>query len=222
MSLNNGKDRFSFGRFSHELSHGLATRKRWKGRETPFYRDQSVLHHTIEQLLLLVAVINLEIEEGNQSINPYLLMCMGLTHDLAELHLDDLIYPMKRRRNVKQLYEKLEQEIFLSMCDELPPPLSAGFINAFQEVICGESPNKRLFEATEHLGYMLDALECVEAGGNDDYLEVFIVHGPIVEAFCTEFQGLKQLYEMHKSRFESVLKRMHPDFRARQQLSLTF
>ncbi|MFY9484624.1 MAG: hypothetical protein WAP74_03315 [Patescibacteria group bacterium] len=69
---------------------------------------------------------------------------------------------------------------------------------------------------------MLDALECVEAGGNDDYLEVFIVHGPIVEAFCTEFQGLKQLYEMHKSRFESVLKRMHPDFRARQQLSLTF
>jgi len=200
------------GQFLHEMADGIGARTRWKGRREPFYRTQTVLHHTFEGMLLTKIVIDLEMAHGNTSFDPYILMSMALVHDLSEAHLDDLILAVKSKRGIRAMYKALEQEIFLAMTDDLPSDISQGLNQAFiLSSQSAESAEAKLFAAIEELGYVLDAL-CALDNDKKSYIDVLTHHYRNIERLSLNYPSIKRLFELAKPAIDRYIKQLEPTF----------
>lgn len=139
MNNRNGRppNKITIGKFMHDMTDGLHSRERWKGKTEAFHRRQSVLHHTLEALILAKVIIDLELKHGNPcGINPYRILGMVIVHDMAERHLDDVIQPIKcARPRIRELYEELEFELFMAMAGELPDALTEGLVQSFKDAV---------------------------------------------------------------------------------------
>ena len=180
-------------RWMRDLFSKLQEEKRWGS--LPASYNESVLEHSMKMAFLMQVLIAIEEWYGNvHNLNGYALLQCAINHDFAESVMGDIAYPDKNGDDDEEeitVFERLMKEaVHSDIVNYFPVPFNLN--PSISE------KHRKFWEAAEHIGYCLFALEEGEA-----FRPVTKKSLDILETML-EFDSVLEFYERIKEKYDET------------------
>ncbi len=185
----------------------MSKTKRW-GRFKPHTQKQTVLRHTLEQILITIVCLAIEWTNGNK-FSPLYFLSAATTHDFGERGKYDDDYPTKNGKNKAKIISR-ERNRAYKFFERLPLPepeknYIVGFLKNAYELQYRPEEEGEFFNALERLGYFNFALKQYRAGRKKFKVVIKSHHKELLRA-CKKYQSIKILYTPYLAEINKILK----------------
>ncbi|MDO8463373.1 MAG: HD domain-containing protein [bacterium] len=187
--------------------------RRWKG----YYTDgiETVCEHTIQQLMIVRDLFDLEMEYGSpRGLDEVLLLRCALIHDNGEgVQGWDAPEPLKRHSVIGPALQQMEDD---AMREGIIKPMPIRLAERLERdyALSGDlvSRNGRFFRASEVVGYTIRAVQQYRIGKNDPSsiarrlgYEVFVTQYENLWGWADEFASVRIMFDQFREEVEDAL-----------------
>jgi len=185
----------------------MSKTKRW-GHFKPQTQKQTVLRHTLEQILTTILALAIEWANDNK-FSPLYFLTAATTHDFGERGKYDDDYITKNGANKAKIIARERNRVY-KFFERLPLPepeksCIVSFLKNTYELQYQSDKDGRFFNILEKLGYFSFALKQYRAGRKNFKKVIRSHHQELLKA-CKKYKSIKILYEPYLSEIKNILK----------------